>query len=414
MHGFQRSDRLTPLAERRIAAQLRQALAVLPEPWLILISRRPSATAGPPWVRFVGCHPQYGIALIDVRPPDAAVAPLEDFLAHTGFRILQPGLLPIVPVGLDSDDRIAEQLAAAFAGLPPLGNPRWCEPVIDLLLATRELMLARLARRVSTASMPAAQSELPLSEPPRRAAAPWQPPPVISPRSSSEPSRADAMNLTPDTATSMPPVPGPRSRQRLYWPVAVAAIAAVAIAIGAFATRYNTPPVASATIPQITATLVLPPTESPRHPAAAPTPAVRITVSAPPAATQHPDDIAALSRARVEPARRAMAPSLLAADKLAIMTIQSVAVHRPKPQPVTLTIIEPRSQTVAPVPLPRRKQQAAAAPPSLQSTSPSTMLAPAPAAAAPPRLPIHDAGYCTNTSKFCRQLAGHGGGGSGR
>jgi hypothetical protein len=47
---------------------------------------------------FIGLHPAKGIALVDLFParPQIAIAPLDEFLARTGFAAFSRGDLPIV------------------------------------------------------------------------------------------------------------------------------------------------------------------------------------------------------------------------------------------------------------------------------------------------------------------------------
>jgi hypothetical protein len=217
-NGFSGRQRVAPIAERRTAVRLREALAALPAPWIVLASRRSSGADGPPWVRFLVLHPEKGIALVDIESAEAAVAPLEDFLARTGFAALRAGTLPIVPVavGVGEVGVVAELLDAALATKSgTLGNPNWCEAVVELLLGAPDLMLAQLRRAPSAArraapAEPAAQTvaprdaipEFPLaermaqpprwatSEPPRRA--PEPPREAPPPRRAPEPPRADA------------------------------------------------------------------------------------------------------------------------------------------------------------------------------------------------------------------------------
>ncbi|MGH7012743.1 MAG: hypothetical protein ACREEL_01060 [Stellaceae bacterium] len=166
--GITGRRRIAPLAERRVAAQLREALAGLPAPWVVLANRRASGADGPPWVRFLALHPDKGIALVDTEAAETAVAPLEDFLARTGFPALQAGALPIVPVAVGAGEVavVVDLFDAAFApARATLGNPNWCEAVVELLLAAPDLMLAPLRR----GARPAAP-DLPLLQPARHAA----------------------------------------------------------------------------------------------------------------------------------------------------------------------------------------------------------------------------------------------------
>lgn len=182
--GFSGHQRVAPLAERRVAAQLRVALAALPAPWIVLANRRASGADGPPWVRFLALHPAKGIALVDTSAAEAAKAPLEDFLARTGFPALQPGALPIVPVAIGPDEiaAVPDILESAFAqGQPAIGNPNWCDAVVELLRTAPDLMLSplrRSARQPAAAAThaepsfrPAPQPTQPArAEPPRPAA----------------------------------------------------------------------------------------------------------------------------------------------------------------------------------------------------------------------------------------------------
>jgi len=205
--GFSGHQRVPPLAERRTAARLREALAALPAPWVVLANRRASGADGPPWVRFVALHPEKGIALVDTDSPDAAVAPLEDFLARTGFVALQAGALPIVPVavGVGEVGVVVDLLDAAFASTRAnLGNPNWCEAVTELLLTAPDLMLAQLRRtpsaaRPSAPEPPVQRSARHAARPPRRAVAP-------------EPTRAEpSLSQAPQPqARTAPPAETPR------------------------------------------------------------------------------------------------------------------------------------------------------------------------------------------------------------
>src|SRR5579872_2532575 len=160
--GFSGPQRVAPLAERRLAAQLREALATLPAPWIVLANRRASGADGPPWVRFVALHPAKGIALVDTSAAEAATAPLEDFLARTGFPALQPGALPIVPVAIGPDEiaTVADILESVFAqSHQSIGNPNWCDAVVELLLAAPDLMLSPLRRSGHRPAAMATQTE---------------------------------------------------------------------------------------------------------------------------------------------------------------------------------------------------------------------------------------------------------------
>ncbi|GEM_PF-2701736 len=225
---FSGGRRVAPLAERRVAAQLREALAALPAPWVVLASRRASGADGPPWVRFLALHPEKGIALVDTEAAEGAVAPLEDFLARTGFPALQPGALPIVPVAVGAGEIgvVGDLLAAAFVPTRrTVGNPNWCEAVVELLLAAPDLMLAPL-RRSARPPRPAAP-ELPLKQPTQRPVAPAtpsessrsqassqsQPKPQPAPQSQSA-TRAEPVRLVPrQVAPEATPLGRPPRRQ---------------------------------------------------------------------------------------------------------------------------------------------------------------------------------------------------------
>lgn len=133
---------------------MREALAALPAPWVVLANRCASGADAPPWTRFIALHPRKGIALIDLDSPDAAVAPLEDFLSRAGLLALRDGAPPIVPVAVDGYESraMAERLDAA---LPPLrgklGNASWSKSTAQLLLATPDLALTRIRRAAAAA-----------------------------------------------------------------------------------------------------------------------------------------------------------------------------------------------------------------------------------------------------------------------
>src|SRR5579862_1392534 len=147
------------------ARRLTMAVTKLPAGWQVLRNRRLRSVDGPPWVKFIALHPEKGIALIDFLPaiPEAAIPPLDEFLARTGFGAFAAGDPPIVAVALGESDieAIGDHLADAFDAAPPCGitNADWTEAVIELLLATRGLLLTRI--------MPVAEraSAAPVSEP---------------------------------------------------------------------------------------------------------------------------------------------------------------------------------------------------------------------------------------------------------
>jgi hypothetical protein len=138
------------VAHPRAVRKLQAALSALPPGWRVLRNRRPAPGDGPPWVTFIALHPGKGIALIDILPADpaAAIAPLDEFLALTGYEAFSAGDPPIVAVALAADavETVGERLAEAFATKPPCGieNAIWPEAAIELLMATPELFLARL------------------------------------------------------------------------------------------------------------------------------------------------------------------------------------------------------------------------------------------------------------------------------
>lgn len=139
--------RLADPVGAHLVGQLHAALATLAEPWVVLASRRAAGADGPPWVRYIVLHPDKGIALVDTDDAGPAIAPLDDFLWHTGFAALQGDALCIVAVTItaETSDAVVDQINAAFGGSPRgLANPNWCEAVVDLLLATPDLMLRRL------------------------------------------------------------------------------------------------------------------------------------------------------------------------------------------------------------------------------------------------------------------------------
>ncbi len=173
-NGILGRQRVAPLGERRVALRLREALAALPAPWVVLANRRASGADGPPWVRFLALHPDKGIALVDTDSPEAAVAPLEDFLARTGFPALRAGALPIVPVAIGDGEIgvVGDLLAAALAPVQgKIGNPNWCEAVVELLLAAPDLMLTPL-RRAPVAARHAAAEPPPARPAPRASSEP--------------------------------------------------------------------------------------------------------------------------------------------------------------------------------------------------------------------------------------------------
>lgn len=208
--GFSGPQRVAPLAERRVAAQLREALGTLPAPWVVLANRRASGADGPPWVRFVALHPAKGIALVDTAAAEAALAPLEDFLARTGFPALQPGALPIVPVAIGPGEigAVADIMDSAFPqGQPAIGNPNWCDAVVELLLSAPDLMLSPLRR---SAQRPAATQ-------PSQAEPSFRPAPQST---RAEPPRPTAAAAPPQPPRAEPPQPAPAVPSRTPAPEA--------------------------------------------------------------------------------------------------------------------------------------------------------------------------------------------------
>src|SRR5579863_5760290 len=102
----------------RAVNKLGSTLAQLPAPWKVLRNRRPNAADGPPWVKYMAFHPEKGIALVDLLPakPDAAILPLEEFLARTR-RAAVPAITAVALAERDIPT-IAGALADAFAAAP--------------------------------------------------------------------------------------------------------------------------------------------------------------------------------------------------------------------------------------------------------------------------------------------------------
>lgn len=181
--SLHRPNAHAPMPGLRSSGRLDTALAALPAPWKVLRNRRTSALDGPPWVKYLIFHPEKGIALLDLLPakPEAAIAPLDEFLAQTGFAAFSHGDPPIVALALTERDipNAADALAEAFAAAPRCGitNMNWVDAIADLLMSTEGLLLAPLE--------PAAA----------RRSEGW--------RASARPERAEA------AATSTPPAPPP-------------------------------------------------------------------------------------------------------------------------------------------------------------------------------------------------------------
>lgn len=147
-------QRIAPRTEQRVALRLRAALAALPAPWVILANSRASGADGPPWVRFIVLRPDKGIALVDTNSPEAAVAPLEDFLSRNGLPALRAGVPPIVPVAVRAGEisTVADRLDAALAPtLGTIGDISWCDGVVALLLTAPDLALTPV-RQVAPAA----------------------------------------------------------------------------------------------------------------------------------------------------------------------------------------------------------------------------------------------------------------------
>ncbi|MDE2228450.1 MAG: hypothetical protein KGL11_05340 [Alphaproteobacteria bacterium] len=237
---------------RRLAARLKEALAELCEPWVILANRRRSGADGPPWVRYIALHPGKGIALVDVDPTEPAVAPLDEFLWHTGFAALQAGALPIVALTIPAAEIgiVAERLDAAFSGSPcRITNPNWCEAVVDLLLSTPELMLIELRREAAVAPPPEPLLDEPSAVPepspaaamatlrrPAMTAEPTLPlpadDPIVTERGFEPPAmRRPALPANDRRSVELPPAP----RRAIWrsWPNSRVAVAAGLVALAA-------------------------------------------------------------------------------------------------------------------------------------------------------------------------------------
>ena len=275
-------DRFANPGDSHLVGWLRTALGALVEPWTVLATRRASSSDGPPWVRYVVLHPDKGIALVDTDDAGPAVAPLDDFLWHTGFAALQDGALCIVAVTITAktSDSIVDQINAAFGGSPcGLANPNWCEAIVDLLLATPELMLARLRPSAPVPEPVPAPEAIVVPAGPSGDQIEIRKPPVESPAVTLA---ARAREHRPVTPESIPP-----QRTWRSWPIAPVAAGMALVALGAVALVShqaslagdqiaNTPPTASvasaatpiATTPSPGTPAVLPPT-----PVSAPPPA---------------------------------------------------------------------------------------------------------------------------------------------
>jgi hypothetical protein len=141
-----------PIPNLRTVNKLAAALAGLPAPWRVLRNRRASAADGPPWVKYIALHPEKGIALLDLLPanPHAAVAPLDEFLARTGFVAFSDGDPPIVALAVGERDiaAVGDHLADTFADAPRCGikNANWTDAVVELLMSTSGLFLTPVER----------------------------------------------------------------------------------------------------------------------------------------------------------------------------------------------------------------------------------------------------------------------------
>lgn len=270
-------DRLPDPVNAHLVERLRAELAALAEPWVVLASRRMCGADGPPWVRYIVLHRDKGIALVDTDDAAPAIAPLDDFLWHTGFAALQGDALCIVAVTItaETSGTIVDQITAAFGGSPcGLANPNWCEAVVDLLLATPDLMLMRL--RPSAPTVVAAP------------AASWRNDAVHEPQAEFPPTELSAplRERWPSTPESMPPPPTWRN-----WPISPVAAAMALLALGTvvLVARQASPP-ANETVraqPPAVVASAAPPTAtvpSPRATAAIP-PLAAAPASAPPVDT---------------------------------------------------------------------------------------------------------------------------------
>lgn len=299
-------DRIADPVDADLIGQLRAALAALAEPWIVLATRRASGADGPPWVRYVALHPDKGIALVDTDDAEPAIAPLDDFLWHTGFAALQDDALCIVAVTITAktSDTIVDQINAAFGGSPcGLANPNWCEAIVDLLLATPDLMLARLRPSVPAAA-PAPEAivvPVALSGDENRQPHAESPFPMTL--------AAPVRDHRPATSESMPSPPAWRS-----WPISPVAAAMALVALGAVAL------VSHQASPPVTEIANTPPTA---HVASAATPATPVaTVPAPStAAVPLPPPVSAPIRAPGNGASTEIPP------------VRTATIAQPKPIP---------------------------------------------------------------------------------
>lgn len=319
-------DRIADPVDADLIGQLRTALAALAEPWIVLATRRASGADGPPWVRYVVLHPDKGIALVDPGDAAPAIAPLDDFLWHTGFAALQDDALCIVAVTITAktSETVADQINAAFGASPcGLANPNWCEAIVDLLLATPDLMLARL-RPSGPAAAPTPEA---IVVPVALSGDEIRQPHVESPSPMTR--AAPVREHRPATPESMPP-PTWRS-----WPISPVAAAMALVALGAVAlvSHQASPPVAE--IANTTPTA---------HVASAATPATPV------ATVPVPSTMAVLPPPPVSAPTRA--PGNGAAAE--IPPIRTATIAQPKPIPPR-TAVEPKVRRPVAPPAPSRQ-----------------------------------------------------------
>jgi hypothetical protein len=264
-----------PVPNLRTVNKLAAALAGLPAPWRVLRNRRASAADGPPWVKYVALHPEKGIALLDLLPanPHAAVAPLDEFLARTGFAAFSHGDPPIVALALAERDIAAvnDHLADAFADAPRCGikNANWTEAVVELLMSTSGLFLTPVERasdapKRDSASAVAAQKATASEQPAKPAPSPPPsealPPGTALPNDSMRPAES-GRSQEPNVVFLKAPDPDlrvgratdfERHNGRRRRPIALLLVAASLSAVAIFAVLYvrspGTPPATMANI----------------------------------------------------------------------------------------------------------------------------------------------------------------------
>ncbi len=319
-------NRLADPMDADLGGRLRAALAAMAEPWVVLASRRASGADGPPWVRYIVLHPDKGIALVDTDDAAPAVAPLDDFLWHTGFAALQGDALCIVAVTVTSEtaDAVADQINAAFGGSPcGLANPNWCEAVVDLLLATPDLMLKRLPYLA-----------------PAAVAAPsvaWRDDEVREPPPESLPAAAlSAPAQERWSAVSAPVLPQPTWRN---WPISPVAAAMALLALGAvvLVSHQASPPANETSYAQ---------------------PAVAVASAVPPAAIAPPPSAAAALPPPAAAPTTAPPPDSASAK---IPPIRTVTVAPPKKAPPRVTVEHEARRSVTPPPQSPSPRQVASA-----------------------------------------------------